>query len=572
VLVAMLVALPGPAQGAPGAGTLADPVVVDAFPYVAAGTTAGAPSAAIDSYSCAPALDESGPERIYEFTLPYAARVTAWIEGDDGQVDIDVQLLTDLTLSGTEATSCAARANQIAEAEMDAGVHYAVVDSYQGAAQAGPFVLHLEAIGDAWIERTLAQGVGWRARRFSDFAGPQVVHELVVDTTEPGVEIRALRASGCQTVGALGNAAGAIAGINGGYFAAGCAPVSLLKASGNLLGTNAVSRGAFGLQADGTPLVAVVPAGEDWPAAFEAHGGGPVLAVAGAAHQGANAWAAEGFSAAGFLGANPRTLAGFEASGRVHLATVDGRRANAAGMSLDDLAAFAADSELGLGLGLGLNDASNLDGGGSTTMWISGATPNGVVNYPSDATQEDPAHPGSRPCSGGFFVFAPPYNHPPRFQTAPVTDAQAGTSYAYDADAIDLDPADLVTYSLALGPDGMAIDSTTGMVSYAPTVASPPSAQVSIRASDNRGAATDQTFELLIEGGQGTAGAGGAGAAGGASPAGGAAGSATSTPGLVEGDNEAGCGCRTARPAGHGWAWACVFGLGLLARRRRLNR
>ena len=58
--------------------------------------------------------------------------------------------------------------------------------------------------------------------------------------------------------------------------------------------------------------------------------------------------------------------------------TVDGRRDNASGMSLDELAAFAG------GLELKLDDAVNLDGGGSTSLYVAGATPSGVVNYPSD--------------------------------------------------------------------------------------------------------------------------------------------------------------------------------------------
>ena len=71
------------------------------------------------------------------------------------------------------------RGNAIAEAELTAGEHYAVVDTYDGEAQAGPFVLHLEAIGDAWIERPIAEGVTWRARRYLDLAGGgQIVHAL----------------------------------------------------------------------------------------------------------------------------------------------------------------------------------------------------------------------------------------------------------------------------------------------------------------------------------------------------------------------------------------------------------
>jgi hypothetical protein len=253
------------AFAAPGVGSFDDPILVDAFPYIAAGTTVEPISDVIDSYSCAAATDESGPEQIYRFTLAAPARVTAWVEGDGGSVDIDVHLLDDATLSGSQATGCLARGNVIAEADMAAGEHYVVVDSFDGAPQAGPYVLHLEAIGDGWIERVVADGVTWRARRFLDWAGAQVVHELVVDTEAAGVSIRALGATGCQTVGTIGAAVGAVAGVNGGYFdtTGGCAPVSLLKTDGVLVAANGATRGAFGLDADANPIIAIVPAGQN---------------------------------------------------------------------------------------------------------------------------------------------------------------------------------------------------------------------------------------------------------------------------------------------------------------------
>lgn len=565
------IVLPAVAHAAPGAGTLADPIVVDALPYAARGTTVGAPSA-IDSYACAPTLDESGGEVVYAFTLAAPARVTAWVEGDGGAVDIDVHLLDTGALSGATASGCVARGNVIAEAELGAGTHYVVVDSYDGAAQSGPYVLRLSAIGDAWVERPLAEGVIWRARRFADLAGgPQVVHELVIDPLAPGVRIEAVMSSGCQTVGAMGAARGALAAINGGYFnVSTCAPVSLLKSKGTLLAENGATRGAFGLSPAKAPMIAIVDAGADWPAAEEAHGGGPVLVEAQVAHAGSAEWAAQGFSSASFNGKNPRTFAAHDASGRVLFGTVDGRRSTAAGMSLDALAAFSVSAEIGA------TEAVNLDGGGSTTLWIAGATPNGVVNYPSDdPDQELATHPGSRGVSGGFFVFAAPFNHPPRFQTSPVTMAAVGTPYTYDVDAIDLDVDDSVTFTLLAGPPGMAIDAVSGVIELAPVVESPPEVTVTVRAADDRGAMTDQTYTLLIAGALGPpdAGAGGAanggmggastGGEGGASTGGGEGGGGPSETG--------GCGCRVAGGPGHasGFVLIGLLAVGAIRGRRR---
>jgi exopolysaccharide biosynthesis protein len=59
--------------------------------------------------------------------------------------------------------------------------------------------------------------------------------------------------------------------------------------------------------------------------------------------------------------------------------TIDGRSENADGLNL-----FEAQDFL---LNIGCNYAINLDGGGSTTMWIKGK---GVVNFPSDKNGERP--------------------------------------------------------------------------------------------------------------------------------------------------------------------------------------
>lgn len=75
---------------------------------------------------------------------------------------------------------------------------------------------------------------------------------------------------------------------------------------------------------------------------------------------------------------HPRTCACIKKNGQVLLLTVDGRNAQAQGMSLPELTQL-------LKL-LDCTDGINLDGGGSTTMWIKGR---GVVNHPSDNRQFD---------------------------------------------------------------------------------------------------------------------------------------------------------------------------------------
>jgi hypothetical protein len=74
---------------------------------------------------------------------------------------------------------------------------------------------------------------------------------------------------------------------------------------------------------------------------------------------------------------HPRTAVGTSADGHwLLLMVVDGRRPWSVGMSLDELARTMRD--------LGAWDAVNLDGGGSTTLWVGGR----VVNAPSDPRGE----------------------------------------------------------------------------------------------------------------------------------------------------------------------------------------
>lgn len=73
---------------------------------------------------------------------------------------------------------------------------------------------------------------------------------------------------------------------------------------------------------------------------------------------------------------NPRTFAGVDGQGRTLLVTVDGRQLGESGLSIQEAADVAR--------ALGMQDAINLDGGGSTAMVVDGA----VVSSPSDATGE----------------------------------------------------------------------------------------------------------------------------------------------------------------------------------------
>jgi len=83
---------------------------------------------------------------------------------------------------------------------------------------------------------------------------------------------------------------------------------------------------------------------------------------------------------------HPRSAIAVTKNKRILLITVDGRNENSAGMSLFELTKLMH--------WLKARDAINLDGGGSTALWIKNYMGNGVVNYPTDNKKWD--HEGER--------------------------------------------------------------------------------------------------------------------------------------------------------------------------------
>jgi len=83
---------------------------------------------------------------------------------------------------------------------------------------------------------------------------------------------------------------------------------------------------------------------------------------------------------------HPRTAVGTRPDGKVILLVIDGRSSNSYGASLPELSKIMR--------WLGCTSAINLDGGGSSTLWVSTFPENGVVNFPCDNKLWD--HAGER--------------------------------------------------------------------------------------------------------------------------------------------------------------------------------
>ena len=129
----------------------------------------------------------------------------------------------------------------------------------------------------------------------------------------------------------------------------------------------APTRGRYAARAGALRPKAITPV---WQDAQQAVGGGPWLVHDGKMLVDGDA---EDFPALEFVAKrHPRSAVGVTKDRHLLLVTVDGRQSQSVGMSLNELAKLM--------LRLGAMEAINLDGGGSTSMFVDG----GIVNAPSD--------------------------------------------------------------------------------------------------------------------------------------------------------------------------------------------
>lgn len=89
---------------------------------------------------------------------------------------------------------------------------------------------------------------------------------------------------------------------------------------------------------------------------------------------------------------HPRSVIGCDRKENIYLVVVDGRsKGNAEGMTLSELTALCR--------WIGMNEAINLDGGGSSTLW---SRKHGIINHPCDNKKFD--HAGERKVSSCVVV------------------------------------------------------------------------------------------------------------------------------------------------------------------------
>jgi len=86
-------------------------------------------------------------------------------------------------------------------------------------------------------------------------------------------------------------------------------------------------------------------------------------------------------------------------------------------------------------------------------------------------------------------------NDPPVIISSPNLIAIEGTSYNYDVDASDVD-GDTLTYSLIKAPQGMTIDSSSGLINWIPSYKD---AYVEVQVTDGKGGIDTQSFKIKVD-------------------------------------------------------------------------
>ncbi|HLW50287.1 MAG TPA: phosphodiester glycosidase family protein [Sphingobacteriaceae bacterium] len=268
----------------------------------------------------------------------------------------------------------------------------------------------LSIVAQPWISENIHPGLIWKKAHFQNlFDSRQMVNYLEIDLNNPEINVAFDGVpTGFKRTSEFVKEAGALAGINATFFNTSTGgSVTLLKIDGQLLNetTLLLANGQRNERANGAVLLekeanngkqrvkADIFAGNNdnlhWDKEFPGDNimvCGPVLVMDGqAAHLQDNAFNKN---------RHPRSAVALLPGNKLILMTVDGRNAEAQGMSLHELAFLLKI--------LGAEKALNLDGGGSTALYIEGIGENGIVNYPSDNSLFD--HDGERRVANAILV------------------------------------------------------------------------------------------------------------------------------------------------------------------------
>ena len=238
----------------------------------------------------------------------------------------------------------------------------------------------IAVVAKAWNTTVIDKGMVWKYGHFDElFGSPQDVNFIEIDLRKYRKKVRiaadSVRLDSTSRIAAAHNA---IVAINGGFFdMKNGGSVDFVKVEGEVINptrrptdrANAVLL-VSKKKTEIKPAVATDYEQSEIPNVLLS---GPLLLQDGEAA----VLSSNPFN----NNRHPRSAIGVTTNRKLMMVVVDGRSRLSAGMSLPELTKVLR--------WLGTNDAMNLDGGGSSTLYADGATANGVVNHPSDNQQFD---------------------------------------------------------------------------------------------------------------------------------------------------------------------------------------
>ncbi|HVN56895.1 MAG TPA: phosphodiester glycosidase family protein [Bacteroidales bacterium] len=263
-----------------------------------------------------------------------------------------------------------------------------------GAAAAQPW----NAVRIRWHRERIAPGLFWRySHTFLEDSVPQNINILVINPGKRKISL-VYNPGKNLPVSVMASPCGALAAVNAGFFSIrDGGSLTYIMTGGKISDRDTASMwhrvenmsGLLVIGNDGNPVI-LKERTNGWidscSACRDALITGPLLLENGRIAVLPNTSLS--------VARHPRTAIGIRKDKRIILVTVDGRSDRSAGLTIPLLA--------GLMLSLKCVDAVNLDGGGSTTMWIRGKPFYGVVNIPCDNKKFD--HSGERPVADILMV------------------------------------------------------------------------------------------------------------------------------------------------------------------------
>jgi exopolysaccharide biosynthesis protein len=247
----------------------------------------------------------------------------------------------------------------------------------------------LAFIGQKWQTQKIAKGIVWKSAKTSTiFNSNQIINILEIDLkkNQKNLGLKALPKSR-ELTSKLAQEAKAIVAVNGGFFdMKNGGAVDFIKVENQIvnktLSKSVRANAYFAFDKKSTRITSDSSSIGTYSNIMLA---GPMLLAQNTKAQ---------LSKNAFNdNRHPRTAIGLKGN-KLILITVDGRRSESQGMNLHELTNILK--------WYGCEDAMNLDGGGSTAMYIRDQPHNGIVNYPSDNNKFD--HEGERKVSNILFI------------------------------------------------------------------------------------------------------------------------------------------------------------------------